>query len=195
MFVVTFVRHFSKRIWWTQYCLDNTKSELKSFSQLAISSSQFDYRSCCQMTRWRIDSKVAAPVCGTKKWTSLSFRFNSDNMNGIQTVDLLPGREAQQLSFKEDIQLPLTDVSVSACVCVWVWNLEGKNARLLESYHETVSQLNTGWSHVTKPVFWGGRGLLQCRRRPEIPRRGQWRWIRQQLRQPQWLDSSLQAPS
>ncbi|XP_042273862.1 SH2 domain-containing protein 4A isoform X1 [Thunnus thynnus] len=38
-------------------------------------------------------------------------RLHSDNMNGIQTVDLLPGREAQQLGFKEDIQLPLTDVS------------------------------------------------------------------------------------
>lgn len=38
-------------------------------------------------------------------------RVCSDNMNGIQTVDLLPGREAQQLSFKEDIQLSLTDVS------------------------------------------------------------------------------------
>ncbi|KAK2849480.1 hypothetical protein Q5P01_009314 [Channa striata] len=38
-------------------------------------------------------------------------RLNSNNMNGIQTVDLLPGREAQQLGFKEDIQLPLADVS------------------------------------------------------------------------------------
>ncbi|XP_053180358.1 SH2 domain-containing protein 4A isoform X1 [Scomber japonicus] len=38
-------------------------------------------------------------------------RLHSDNMNGIQTADLLPGREAQQLGFKEDIQLPLTDVS------------------------------------------------------------------------------------
>ncbi|XP_047442027.1 SH2 domain-containing protein 4A [Mugil cephalus] len=38
-------------------------------------------------------------------------RLHADNMNGIQTVELLPGREAQQLSFKEDIQLPLTDVS------------------------------------------------------------------------------------
>ncbi|KAM9357226.1 uncharacterized protein ABDE67_004795 [Symphorus nematophorus] len=38
-------------------------------------------------------------------------RVRSDNMNGIQTADLLPGREAQQLGFKEDIQLSLTDVS------------------------------------------------------------------------------------
>ncbi|XP_044060223.1 SH2 domain-containing protein 4A [Siniperca chuatsi] len=38
-------------------------------------------------------------------------RVHSDNMNGIQTADLLPGREAQQLGFKEDIQLSLTDVS------------------------------------------------------------------------------------
>lgn len=38
-------------------------------------------------------------------------RLHSDNMNGIQTADLLPGREAQQLGFKEDIQLPLADVS------------------------------------------------------------------------------------
>lgn len=39
-------------------------------------------------------------------------------MNGVQTEDLLPGREAQQLGFKDDIQLPLTDVSVSARVSV-----------------------------------------------------------------------------
>lgn len=38
-------------------------------------------------------------------------RVHSDNMNGIQTADLLPGREAQQLGFKEDIQLSLADVS------------------------------------------------------------------------------------
>lgn len=38
-------------------------------------------------------------------------RVRSDNMNGIQTADFLPGREAQQLSLKEDIQLSLTDVS------------------------------------------------------------------------------------
>ncbi|XP_042349225.1 SH2 domain-containing protein 4A [Plectropomus leopardus] len=37
-------------------------------------------------------------------------RDHSDNMNGIQTVDLLPGREARQLGFKEDVQLSLTDV-------------------------------------------------------------------------------------
>lgn len=38
-------------------------------------------------------------------------RVHGDSMNGIQTVDLLPGREAQRLGFKEDIQLSLTDVS------------------------------------------------------------------------------------
>nr|XP_046262810.1 uncharacterized protein zgc:92242 [Scatophagus argus] len=40
-------------------------------------------------------------------------RVCSDNMNGIQTENLLPGREPQQLSFKEteEIQLSLTDVS------------------------------------------------------------------------------------
>ncbi|XP_018525165.1 SH2 domain-containing protein 4A [Lates calcarifer] len=38
-------------------------------------------------------------------------RLHSDNMNGIQTVDLLPGREARELGFKEEIQLPLADVS------------------------------------------------------------------------------------
>ncbi|CAN9514716.1 unnamed protein product [Ophioblennius macclurei] len=38
-------------------------------------------------------------------------RLRADNMNGIQTVDLLPGREARQLGFTEDIQLPLADVS------------------------------------------------------------------------------------
>uniref|UniRef100_UPI0037E771B6 SH2 domain-containing protein 4A n=1 Tax=Semicossyphus pulcher TaxID=241346 RepID=UPI0037E771B6 len=38
-------------------------------------------------------------------------RVYSDDMNGIHTEDLLPEREAQQLSFKEDIQLALADVS------------------------------------------------------------------------------------
>ncbi|KAM7418121.1 hypothetical protein PAMA_017657 [Pampus argenteus] len=38
-------------------------------------------------------------------------RLRSDNMNGIQTEDMVPGREAQQLGFKEDIQLPLTRVT------------------------------------------------------------------------------------
>ncbi|XP_026213765.1 SH2 domain-containing protein 4A [Anabas testudineus] len=38
-------------------------------------------------------------------------RYNSGNMNVVQTADLLPGRDAQQLGFKEDIQLPLTDVN------------------------------------------------------------------------------------
>ncbi|XP_005916676.1 SH2 domain-containing protein 4A [Haplochromis burtoni] len=35
-------------------------------------------------------------------------RFQSDNMNAIQRVDLLPGSEDQQLNLKEDIQLPIT---------------------------------------------------------------------------------------
>lgn len=39
----------------------------------------------------------------------LNSRLHSDNMNGIQTADLLSGREANQLGFKEDVQLPLTD--------------------------------------------------------------------------------------
>ncbi len=47
-------------------------------------------------------------------------------MNGIQTADFLPGREAQQRSFKEDIQLSLTDVSVSSCDCVWLLKLGGR---------------------------------------------------------------------
>lgn len=38
-------------------------------------------------------------------------------MNGIQTVDLLPERELQQLSFKDDIKLPITDVTVSPRAC------------------------------------------------------------------------------
>ncbi|XP_045887183.1 SH2 domain-containing protein 4A [Micropterus dolomieu] len=37
-------------------------------------------------------------------------RVHSDDMNGIQTADLLPGREAQQLGFKEDVQLSFADV-------------------------------------------------------------------------------------
>lgn len=38
----------------------------------------------------------------------MNSRLHSDNMTSIQTVDLLPGREDQQLSLKEDIQLSLT---------------------------------------------------------------------------------------
>ncbi|XP_029972617.1 SH2 domain-containing protein 4A [Salarias fasciatus] len=41
----------------------------------------------------------------------VNHRLRGDNMNGIQTADLLPGREARQLGFTEDIQLPLADVS------------------------------------------------------------------------------------
>lgn len=36
-------------------------------------------------------------------------------MNGIQTTILLPAREAQQTHSTEDVQLSLTDVSVSSC--------------------------------------------------------------------------------
>ncbi|XP_054890653.1 SH2 domain-containing protein 4A [Poeciliopsis prolifica] len=38
-------------------------------------------------------------------------RLLSDNRNCIQTVDLLPGSDAQQLSIKDDAKLPLTDVN------------------------------------------------------------------------------------
>ncbi|XP_031135906.1 uncharacterized protein zgc:92242 isoform X1 [Sander lucioperca] len=37
-------------------------------------------------------------------------RVQGDNLNGVQTTDLLPGREAQQLNLKQDIQLSLADV-------------------------------------------------------------------------------------
>lgn len=40
-----------------------------------------------------------------------------NNMNGIQTARLLAAREAQQIDFKEDVQLSLTDVPVSSSVC------------------------------------------------------------------------------
>lgn len=53
----------------------------------------------------------------------MSDRVRSDDMNGIQTVEFLPAREAPPLDFKEDIQLSLTDVSVS--VCMWVFRLGG----------------------------------------------------------------------
>lgn len=36
-------------------------------------------------------------------------RLHSDDVNGIQTVDLLAAGEAQQLEFKEDVHLPLKD--------------------------------------------------------------------------------------
>lgn len=51
-------------------------------------------------------------------------RVHSDNMNGIQTVDLLPGREAQQLGFKEDVQLSLTDVSDDSASAHDQWSEE-----------------------------------------------------------------------
>lgn len=64
------------------------------------------------------DGDVSVSVIGevdefrsSKLLQSLMNRVHSDNMNGIQTVDLLPGREAQQLGFKEDVQLSLADVS------------------------------------------------------------------------------------
>lgn len=38
-------------------------------------------------------------------------------MNGIQTARLLAAREAQQIHFKEDVQLSLTDVPVSSSAC------------------------------------------------------------------------------
>ncbi|XP_007568409.1 SH2 domain-containing protein 4A [Poecilia formosa] len=38
-------------------------------------------------------------------------RLLSDNRNCIQTADLLPGSDAQQLSIKDDAKLPLTDVN------------------------------------------------------------------------------------
>ncbi|KAG7517580.1 hypothetical protein JOB18_012118 [Solea senegalensis] len=39
----------------------------------------------------------------------LNNRLQSDNMNGIQTVDFLPGREARELGFTQEIHLPLAD--------------------------------------------------------------------------------------
>ncbi|XP_028444794.1 SH2 domain-containing protein 4A isoform X2 [Perca flavescens] len=36
-------------------------------------------------------------------------RVHGDHLNGVQTVDLLPGREAQQLDLKQDIQLSPAD--------------------------------------------------------------------------------------
>ncbi|KAM6924002.1 uncharacterized protein FYW49_006434 [Xenentodon cancila] len=38
-------------------------------------------------------------------------RLHTERMNGIQTVDLLAEKEAQQLSVKDDIKLPLTHVN------------------------------------------------------------------------------------
>ncbi|XP_049605325.1 SH2 domain-containing protein 4A [Syngnathus scovelli] len=39
----------------------------------------------------------------------LSNRLHRDNMNGIQTADMLAGKMSQQLGFKEESQLSLTD--------------------------------------------------------------------------------------
>lgn len=39
------------------------------------------------------------------------------NRNGIQTLRLLPARQAQHIDLKEDTQLSLPDVRVSSCAC------------------------------------------------------------------------------
>ncbi|KAM4555842.1 uncharacterized protein PAE49_014783 [Odontesthes bonariensis] len=68
---------------------------------------------------WRLgrDGDVSVSVIGevdefrsSKLLQSLmNNRLHGDNMKGIQAVDLLPGKEAQ-LSFKDGIRLPVTDV-------------------------------------------------------------------------------------
>lgn len=128
----------------------------------------------CLMTKWRIDSKVSFVCLWDWKWTSLSSRVRSDNMNGIQTSDLVPGREAQQLGFKEDIQLSLTDVSVSSrvCMCFEVQMKAKMNIRVSPS--SSVPLTYTGWAVFTPPpVIWGGHRVLRCWGRPEGPHRGQ----------------------
>ncbi|XP_008325723.1 uncharacterized protein LOC103391293 [Cynoglossus semilaevis] len=40
---------------------------------------------------------------------NINNRLHSDNMNGIQTVDFLPGSQARELGFGGEPQLPLTD--------------------------------------------------------------------------------------
>uniref|UniRef100_A0A3P9JEU3 Uncharacterized protein n=1 Tax=Oryzias latipes TaxID=8090 RepID=A0A3P9JEU3_ORYLA len=64
------------------------------------------------------DGDVSVSVLGevdefrsSKILQNLESRLHTDNMNGIQTADLLPGREAQQLSFKDNVKLPLADVN------------------------------------------------------------------------------------
>ncbi|XP_024138696.1 SH2 domain-containing protein 4A [Oryzias melastigma] len=64
------------------------------------------------------DGDVSVSVIGevdefrsSKILQNLQTRLHTDNMNGIQTADLLPGREAQQLSFKDNVKLPLADVN------------------------------------------------------------------------------------
>lgn len=57
-------------------------------------------------------------------------------MNGIQTAKPLPAREAQQIHFKEDVQLSLTDVSVSSCACL------GRGEAKTGMVSITVSHLN-----------------------------------------------------
>ncbi|XP_039976726.1 uncharacterized protein zgc:92242 isoform X2 [Xiphias gladius] len=92
----------------------------------AVSNSNFGGSFCSadpassKHVRWLLgrDGDVSVRVIGeadefrsSKLLRSLmNDRLHSDNMNGIQTVDLLPGRKARELGFKEEIQLPLTDV-------------------------------------------------------------------------------------
>lgn len=110
-------------------------------------------------------------------------------MKGIQTERLLPEGEAQQLHFKEDIQLSLTDVSVSLRVGFKTGRVKmnsksgGLTVKLCRTPH-------TGWRGV--PQWW--HRLLQHWRRPQGPRRGQRRGIGLLFGQPGRLDSSLQAP-
>ncbi|XP_037531043.1 SH2 domain-containing protein 4A [Nematolebias whitei] len=64
------------------------------------------------------DGDVSVSIIGevdefksSKLLQNFNNRVHPDSMNGIQTVDLLPGREPRQLSFKDDIKLPVTDVN------------------------------------------------------------------------------------
>lgn len=68
--------------------------------------------------RWLLgpDGDVCVSVIGevdefrsSKLLNSINSRLRGDNLNGIQTEDLLPGRDATELGFKEDARLPLTD--------------------------------------------------------------------------------------
>uniref|UniRef100_A0A1A8UYY1 SH2 domain containing 4B n=1 Tax=Nothobranchius furzeri TaxID=105023 RepID=A0A1A8UYY1_NOTFU len=63
-----------------------------------------------QVRRWK-EREEKETREGGDSYRPRNMGLHSDSMNGIQTVDLLPEREAQQLSFKDGIKLPVTDIN------------------------------------------------------------------------------------
>lgn len=83
-------------------------------------------------------------------------------MNGIQTVDFLPGSQARELGFGGEPQLPLTDVSawlhlcVCVCLCVDVYSHdEGFLPRRITRRRQTTRRhLRRTWTPAVPMTTW-----------------------------------------